>query len=152
MSRTRYFEDFTVGEKWISEPVTITEQEIISYALQNDPQPMHTDPVFAAKGPFGAVIASGFQIAALQMKVFLASGGYGDTPMVGLGIDELRWLKPVKGGDQLVVQREVVETKLSASRPDRGTIRTYVTVRNQDGDVVMSLYAMGRVPVRPQPD
>lgn len=150
MSRTRYFEDFTVGEKWISAPVTITEQEIIAYALQHDPQPMHTDPVHAAKGPFGSVIASGFQIAALSMKVFIEAGGYGDTPMVGMGIDELRWLKPVKPGDQLVVQREVVETKLSESRPDRGTIRTHVTIRNQDGDVVLSLYSMGRIPVRPR--
>jgi len=150
MPHTRYFEDFTVGEKWISAPVTITEQEIIAYAQQHDPQPMHTDPVHAAKSPFGTVIASGFQIAALSMKVFIEAGGYGDTPMVGMGIDELRWLKPVKPGDELVVQREVVETKLSASRPDRGTIRTHVTVRNQSGDIVMSLYAMGRIPVRPQ--
>lgn len=150
MSRTRYFEDFTVGEKWTSAPVSLTEQEIIAYALQNDPQPMHTDPDHAAKGPFGTVIASGFQIAALTMKVFVEAGGYGDTQMVGMGIDELRWLKPVKPGDQLVVQREVVEAKLSASRPDRGTIRTHVTVRNQSGDVVLSMYSMGRTPVRPK--
>lgn len=150
MSRTRYFEDFTVGEKWISAPVTITEEEIITYARQNDPQPMHTDPVHAAKGPFGSVIASGFQIAALSMKLFIEAGGYGDTRMVGMGIDELRWLKPVKPGDQLVAQREVVETKLSESRPDRGTIRAHVTIRNQDGDVVLSLYSLGRISVRPQ--
>ncbi|WP_217896281.1 MaoC family dehydratase [Pigmentiphaga sp. NML030171] len=146
----RCFEDFQVGERWISEPTVITEEEIIAFARANDPQPMHMDPEAARAGPFGTLIASGWQIAALSMRVFLQAGGYGKTPMVGMGLDELRWTKPVKAGDTLVVEREVIETVRSKSRPGMGMIRTRVTVRNQDGDAVMSLVSLGRVPARAQ--
>ncbi|AZG10709.1 MaoC family dehydratase [Pigmentiphaga sp. H8] len=144
----RCFEDFQVGERWTSEPTVITEEEIIAFARANDPQPMHLDPEAARAGPFGTLIASGWQIAALSMRVFLQAGGYGKTPMVGMGLDELRWTKPVKAGDTLVVEREVIETVRSKSRPGMGMIRTRVTVRNQDGDAVMSLVSLGRVPAR----
>jgi len=147
---TRCFEDFQVGERWTSEPTVITEEEIIAFARANDPQPMHLDPEAARAGPFGTLIASGWQIAALSMRVFLQAGGYGKTPMVGMGLDELRWTRPVKAGDTLVVEREVIETVRSKSRPGMGMIRTRVTVRNQDGDAVMSLVSLGRVPARTQ--
>ncbi|MDH2238482.1 MaoC family dehydratase [Pigmentiphaga sp. GD03639] len=146
----RCFEDFQVGERWTSEPTVITEEEIIAFARANDPQPMHLDPEAARAGPFGTLIASGWQIAALSMRVFLQAGGYGKTPMVGMGLDELRWTRPVKAGDTLVVEREVIETVRSKSRPGMGMIRTRVTVRNQDGDAVMSLVSLGRVPARAQ--
>ena len=148
MSAARYLEDFTVGETWESAPVTITEDEIIAYAKANDPQPMHIDPERAKSGAFGTVIASGYQIAALSMRLFVQSGGYGATPVVGMGVDELRWLKPVKPNDTLTVRRELVEIKRSEKQPDRGMLRTHVTVRNQNGEIVMSLYALGRVPAR----
>ncbi len=148
MAEARYLEDFIVGEAWESEPTLVTAEEIIAYAQANDPQPMHTDPERAKAGPFGTVIASGFQIAALSMRVFIQAGGHGATPVVGMGIDELRWLKPVRPGDQLVVRRELVEVRRSESQPDRGMLRTRVTVRNQKGETVMSLYSMGRVPAR----
>ena len=137
-----------MGERWTSEPTVVTEEEIIAFARANDPQPMHLDPEAARAGPFGTLIASGWQIAALSMRVFLQAGGYGKTPMVGMGLDELRWTKPVKAGDALVVEREVIETVRSKSRPGMGMIRTRVTVRNQDGDAVMSLVSLGRVPAR----
>jgi acyl dehydratase len=148
----RFFEDFRIGECWSSSPTQVTQEDIIAFARANDPQPMHTDPEWAASGPFGGLIASGWQIAALSMRLFVESGGYGKTPVVGLGIDELRWLKPVKPGDVLTVRREVVELIRSRSRPDRGTIRSRVTVRNQDGDTVMSLVTNGRVPARSIPE
>ncbi|MBX6316961.1 MaoC family dehydratase [Pigmentiphaga sp.] len=144
----RRFEDFRVGERWTSEPFTITAEEIMAFARENDPQPMHTDPAAAQAGPFGGLIASGWQIAALAMRAFLRAGGYGKTPMIGMGVDELRWLKPVRAGDTLVVEREIIETIRSKSRPDVGTIRTRVQVRNQHGDVVMSMISLGRVPAR----
>ena len=145
----RYFEDFSVGETWTSRPVTLSEDEIIRYALENDPQPIHTDPVKAAAGRFGGVIASGWQIAALSMRVFVEAGGYGETPMVGMGIDELRWRKPVRPGDTLTVTREVASTERHATRPEFGVIRTKVTVTNQNGEAVMTLYTLGQVPARP---
>jgi acyl dehydratase len=83
------------------------------------------------------------------MRVFIAAGGYGKTPMLGMGIDELRWLKPVRPGDVLTVEREVVEVKGSESRPDRGTVRTRVVVKNEAGEPVLSLYSLGRIPARP---
>lgn len=144
----RMFEDFQIGETWVSRSYVMTQEEMISYALQNDPQPMHTDPEKAAAGRFGTVIASGWQIAALSMRLFIEGGGYGDTPVVGLGIDELRWRKPVRPGDVLKVTREVVGAERSRSRPDFGVIRTRVTVTNQDEEAVMTLLTLGQVPAR----
>jgi len=149
MKKTRYLEDFHVGERWQSRPVSLSEDEIIAFGRANDPQPMHVDPAHGAAGPFGSVIASGWQVAILSMRVFIDAGGYGDTPMLGMGIDELRWLKPVRPGDVLTVEREVVEVKRSGSRPDRGTVRTRVVVRNEAGEPVLSLYSIGRIPARP---
>ena len=101
------------------------------------------------QGRFGSVIASGWQIAALSMRLFVESGGYGETPMVGLGIDELRWRRPVKPGDILRVKREVVATERHKTRPEFGIIRTQVTVMNQKDETVMSLVSLGQVPSRP---
>ena len=149
MKKTRYLEDFQVGERWQSRPVSLSEDEILAFGRANDPQPMHVDPAHGAAGPFGSIIASGWQVAILSMRVFIAAGGYGKTPMLGMGIDELRWLKPVRSGDVLTVEREVVEVRRSESRPDRGTVRTRVVVRNEAGEPVLSLYSLGRIPARP---
>ena len=149
MKKTRYLEDFQVGERWQSRPVSLSEDEIIAFGRANDPQPMHVDPAYGVAGAFGSIIASGWQVALLSMRVFIDAGGYGKTPMLGMGIDELRWLKPVRPGDRLVVEREVVEVKRSESRPDRGTVRTRVIVRNEAGEPVLSLYSIGRIPARP---
>ena len=146
---SRFLEDIEIGETWVSKTVEITEEDIISYALQNDPQPMHTDPEAAAAGRFGMVIASGWQIAALSMRLFIEGGGYGDTPIVGVGIDELRWRKPVRPGDVLKVSREVISTERSKRRPEFGVIRTKVTVSNQKDEAVMTLVTLGQIPVRP---
>ena len=142
----RFFEDFTVGESWTSEPVVISEAEIIAFAKANDPQPMHTDPVAAAQGRFGGLIASGWQVAALSMRLFIEAGGFGDTPVVGMGVDELRWKKPVRPGDRLHVVREIIETR--PGKPGYGVFRTKVSVINQDGDTVMTMVSMGQVPTR----
>ncbi|RYY83071.1 MAG: MaoC family dehydratase [Comamonadaceae bacterium] len=144
----RFFEDFQVGEWWESAPVRVTADEIIAFGRDFDPQPMHIDAVAAASGPFGTLVASGWHIAALSMRVFVQAGGYGATPMVGMGIDALRWTAPVRAGDVLVVRREVIELRRSASDPMRGIVRTQVSVRRQDGTVAMTLISAGRVPAR----
>jgi acyl dehydratase len=77
------------------------------------------------------------------VRAFVEAGGYGGTPVVGLGVDELRWLKPVRAGDVLTVQREIVELRRSASSPGHGIVKTRVTVRNQAGEAVMSLLSAG---------
>lgn len=145
----RYLEDFQVGERWTSAPTVISEAEIIAFALANDPQPMHTDPEAARNGPFGGLVASGWQIAALSMRLFVQAGGYGRTPVVGMGIDELRWRKAVRPGDTLTVAREVIDI-VRAESGDKGTLHTRVDVRNQFDEIVMSLRTLGRVPARPR--
>ena len=142
----RLFEDFSVGERWTSQMVVLSEADIIAFAKANDPQPMHTDPDAAASGRFGGLIASGWQVAALSMRLFIEAGGYGDTPVVGMGVDELRWKKPVRPGDRLHVVREIIDTR--AGRPGYGVIRTRVSVINQDDEAVMTLVSMGQVPTR----
>lgn len=148
MSKTRLFEDFEVGETWTSREELMTKESIIAFGKANDPQPIHIDPEAAAEGRFGTIIASGWQIAALSLRLFVESGGYGKTPNVGLGVDELRWVQVVRPGDTLHVVRELLEKRRSKSRPDRGILRTKVSVRNQDGKDVMTLVSMGQVPAR----
>ncbi len=120
----RYLEDFEVGEAWTSDPFVLSEDDIVRFA-------------------------SGWQVAAMTMRMFVQAGGYGDTPMVGLGIDELRWRKVVRAGDELRVVREVIEVRRSQSKPGFGVVRTRVEVRNTDGEVMMSFISAGQVPVRP---
>lgn len=145
----RYLEDFDIGETWKSEPIEVKEEDIVAFARQYDPQPMHTDPARAAQSRFGGVIASGWHVVSLSMKAFIEGGGHSGTPAVGLGIDELRWRKPVRPGDVLTVTREVVGAERSKSRPEFGTLRTRITVANQDGDIVLSMVSLGQVPSRP---
>ena len=145
----RYFEDFQVGETWQRKRVRLSRANMIDYAKVYDPQPIHTDPVAASDGPFGTVIASGWQIAALSMRLFVESGGYGETPVVGMGIEHLRWRRPVRPDDRLHVTREIIATERSETKPDRGMIKTKVSVTNQNDEVVMTLVSLGQVPARP---
>jgi acyl dehydratase len=144
----KYLEDFREGEIWRSGSIVIGEEEMVAYAKANDPQPIHVDPEAAKSGPFGGIIASGWQIAALSMQLFVQAGGHGDVPIVGIGIDELRWRRVVRPGDCLRTIREIVEIRRSASKPDRGVIRTRVTVLNQRDETVMTYYALGQVRAR----
>jgi acyl dehydratase len=146
---SRYFQDFQLGETWSSSPTLISAEEIMAFGRAYDPQPMHTDPALAVAGPFGRLVASGWLIASISVRVFVEAGGYGRTPLVGLGIDELRWQRTVQAGDTLTFTREVVQLRRSASSPGHGIIRTRVTAGNQHGDSVMTLFTAGRVPVRP---
>ncbi len=149
MTTTRYFEDFRLGDTWSSPPTLITAEEITAFGRNYDPQPMHTDAELAAAGPFGGLVASGWLIAALSVRVFVQSGGYGKTPLVGLGIDELRWQRAVKVGDTLTFTREVVELRPSASSPGHGIVRTRVSARNQMSQEVMTLITAARIAARP---
>ena len=146
---SRFFEDFQVGETWESPPTVVTADEIVAFGREFDPQPMHIDEAQAAEGPFRTLIASGWHVTAISWREFHRAGGYGSTPVVGLGVDELRWHRPVRAGDALTVRREVVELRPSASNPGQGIVRTRVSVRNQGGETVMTLMSAGRVPTRP---
>ena len=144
----RVYEDFSVGEAWESPVVKVTAEEIMAFGRDFDPQPMHVDPALAAQGPLGALVASGWHVAAISWREFHRAGGYGTTQVVGLGVDELRWHRPVRAGDEIVVRREVVELRPSASNPSHGIVRTRVSVCLKSGETAMTLMTAGRVPTR----
>jgi acyl dehydratase len=144
----RYLEDLQVGDAWESGPFSLSEAEILDFARQFDPQPMHLDPVAAAEGRFGGLIASGWHVASRVMRDFVDLAPFGVTPMLGMCIDDLCWLHPVRPGDELRVRREIVAVTPSRTRPDRGTIRTATTVTNQDCVVVLTFFNLIQMPVR----
>ena len=138
----RHFEDFVPGAVAECGPIGIDEAEVIAFARQFDPQPIHTDKKVAGEGPFGGLIASGWHTVSLVMRVlvdhYLAHGAALASP----GVDELRWLQPVRPGDVLRVRATVLEARRSQSKPDRGLVRTKIEALNQNGQVVMSMVAM----------
>ncbi|MDO9437154.1 MaoC family dehydratase [Hydrogenophaga sp.] len=144
----RLFEDFQLNETWESPPTVVTADEIVAFGRDFDPQPMHTDAARAADGPFNGLIASGWHVAAISWREFHRAGGYGSTPVVGLGVDDLRWHRPVRAGDTVTVQREVIELRRSSSAPTHGIVRTRVSVRNQNGETAMTLLTASRIPCR----
>ncbi len=133
-----YFEDFRVGDKFKTHGVTFTESEIISFALQYDPQPFHIDVVAATKTQFGGLIASGFQTLALVFRMFIQDG-YLEHGMGSPGMDELRWLQPVRPGDTLHMEVEVLNTRASNSRLDRGYATLFCAMINQNTEKVMTV-------------
>jgi acyl dehydratase len=135
---TLYFEDFSLGQTFTTRSATLTEGEVVDFALKYDPQPMHLDKHAASQGVFGGLIASGIQSLALSLRLFIDLGLTIKSNIVGPGIDELRWVAPVRPGDTIYSIVEVVETRPSKSKQDRGSIRLSFSTRNQDGDVVMT--------------
>lgn len=150
--QNRYIEDIQVGESWTSQPVPMSADDIIEYGRRYDPQPMHTDPEAAARGPFGGLIASGWQIAALAMRLSVEARIFGKTPIIGAGVDQLRWLKPVRAGDSLTMTREITQVELPTKPRSRGTVHTKVVMRNQNNEDVMMMLVSAKVPPRPEKD
>lgn len=142
----RYLDDLSIGESWTGEPFTITEAEIIAFATQFDPQPMHVDKAAAEVGRFGGLIASGWHVASRVMREFVDAGYFGQTPLLGMNIDALWWVRPVRPGDTLTARREILEIRPSKSQPDRGVVRTKTWVTNQDGDLAMSFENQMQLP------
>ena len=144
-----YFEDFAKGmTREITGP-TLTQEEIVRFAREFDPQPFHIDEDAAKKGFFGGIIASGWHTAAITQRIVVDAVVSQSASLGSPGVDELRWLKPVRPGDTLTVKFEVVEATPSRSKPDRGTIKLFYEVKNQKGEVVMTLRGMGMIGRRP---
>ena len=133
-----YFEEFKVGEKYKGAGVTFTESEIIRFALQYDPQPFHVDVEAAKQTHFKGLIASGFQTLALTFRMYIQEG-FLKQGMGSPGMDELRWLKPVRPGDTLHMVAEVLGTKSSSSRTDRGYVDLLCSMVNQNDETVMTV-------------
>lgn len=136
---SRYFDDFSPGDRFVSKGVTFTEADIISFALRYDPQPFHIDAEAAARSPYGGLIASGFHTLAQGFRMMLQEGIFAECSMGSPGMDELRWLAPVRPGDTLHMEGEVVEARPSSSKPDRGILKVSYRALNQRGETVMTL-------------
>jgi acyl dehydratase len=146
MADPLYFDDLVVGQKFTTPPVRVTTDEIKDFARRYDPQPFHLDEE-AAKGTiFGGLAASGWHSAALLMRLIVESGPPLAGGVIGSGIDELRWLRPVRPDDELHAELEVLELRPSTSRPSQGRVRMRNTLRTADGTAVMSLIANITVP------
>ena len=144
-----YLDDLILGDAWTGAPIAVEEADVVRFARQYDAQPMHIDPEAAAAGRFGGLIASGWHVAALVMRDFIANNPFGDTPLLGIGVDELRWLKPVFPGDVLRCVTELLDKRESRSRPDMGSTRSQMTVFNQDDQPVLRFTALGLMRRRP---
>lgn len=135
---THYLDDLTPGQRFTSPGLTLSEAEIIDFAWRYDPQPFHLDATAALGSPYGGLIASGFQSLAICFRLFIQSGVLAESSMGSPGIDELRWLAPVRPGDTLHSEIEVLEVRPSSSRPDRGIARLKYQAVNQRGETVLS--------------
>ena len=145
----RYFEDYQPGLVVTGGPVSVSEAEILDFARRYDPQPMHTDLAAAKAGQFGGLIASGWHTTALTMRLVASEFLSPESGLASPGIDELRWLKPVRPGDALSLRATVTAARPSRSKPDQGIVRSLVEIVNQHGEVVMSLRPISIIRRRP---
>jgi acyl dehydratase len=144
----RYFEDLKVGDRFESGRYKVTEKAIIQFARKFDPQPFHLDLEAAKKSIFGGLVASGWHTAAITMRLLVTSNLHLAGGAIGLGVVEMRFLKPVRPGDTLRLELEIVETRPSRSKPDRGTARIRYATRNQKDEIVFTQIATVLVPKR----
>jgi acyl dehydratase len=144
----RHFEDYVPGAVYEYGHIPVTEAEIVDFARRFDPQYIHVDLERAVQGPFAGLIASGWHTAAMMMRLIVDNFLPKSASLGSPGIDELRWLRPVRPGDVLSVRLSVLEATRSRSKPDRGIVRTLCEVLNEDREVVMSLKAMNIIACR----
>jgi acyl dehydratase len=136
--KPRFFDDFAAGDAMTTPGITITEAMIIDFALRYDPQPIHLDKPAAEAGFYRGLIASGWQVAALGFRLVVQSGFLFGGSLGSPGVDELRWLAPVRPGDTIRVEIGVTKTRLS-SKGDRGYVHVEYRVKNQRDETVMTM-------------
>ena len=137
----RYFEDLKLGDKFGTGDYEMTAEEIIRFGRQYDPQPFHTDPVAAGSTLFGQLVASGWHTAAVSMRLMVQGEMELDGGVIGQGMEDLRWPRPVLPGDRLRVVTEVEALRPAPSRPDRGLIKLRCRTYNQAGKIVQDMTA-----------
>ena len=138
----RWFEDYVAGDIFEFGPIEVAEDEIIAFASRYDPQAMHVDPGQAAQGAFGGLIASGWHTAGLMMRLAVDHYLSSVASIASPGVDELRWKAPVRPGDRLRLRVSVLETRPSATKPDRGMVVSRLEGVNQTNEVVCAMQAM----------
>lgn len=148
----RYFEDLTVGAIDRFGRYEVTREEVIEFASKYDPQPFHLDDAAAAESIFGRIAASGWHTASMAMRMMIdrwMATGQVKASRGGLGVDDLRWPRPVYPGDTLRIEIEILEKRESKSRPDIGIVRSRWTVFNQKDEIVMTAASNGLFARRP---
>jgi acyl dehydratase len=140
----RFFEDVKKGDRFKSETYTVTEEQIIAFAREFDPQPFHLNAAVADETMFSGLIASGWHTAAITMRLFVRTLNFAEGA-IGLGVDELRWPNAVKPNDVLQVETEIVDLRESRSRPSHGIVRIRNVTTNQRGEIVQTMFASALV-------
>jgi acyl dehydratase len=140
-----------VGQVYRTGRARIDKDQILAFATQFDPQPYHLDEEAARKSIFGGLAASGWHTAAFTMRLMVDSEFHPAYGILGIGLDNLSWPRPVRPGDELYAEIKVLEVHPSASRPDRGLIRVRTTTSNQNGEPVQIFTGNLLVPCRPRP-
>ncbi len=136
----RWYEDFKVGEQIVSPGKTITEPEIIDWAFRFDPQPFHMNKIEAEAHMYGGLIASGWMLGTYAFRLFMMANPWAPEASLGSpGLDELRWLRPVRPGDTIHVVVTITDSRPSASKPDRGVVGLNWEVRDQDEVTAMTM-------------
>lgn len=145
----RYLEDFAVGQTFGSPRLRVDEEQIKTFAAEFDPQPFHLDESAARKSIFEGLAASGWHTAALTMRLLVESDLQPAGGLVGAGLDEFRWPIPVRPGDELRAESEVLELRQSRSRPGYGLVKVRTATLNQRGEAVQVM--VSNLLVRRQP-
>lgn len=147
--QSRWFDDYAVGEVFEFGQHEVTEAEIIAFARQYDPQPFHVDPEAAAAPPYGGLIASGWMTTAIAMRMLCDHYIPQQAALASPGVEQVRWLHPVRPGDRLRMRVSILAVQRSRSKPDRGVVTARQEVINQHGQTVMSLDGKSMLRVRP---
>jgi acyl dehydratase len=147
-TRIEWFDDLALGVRFKSGQGQITESDIKRFAAEYDPQPMHLDEEAAAKTPFKGLAASGWHTAAIAMNLAVQIRPFGPHPLIGMGVDELRWMAPVRANDILHLEGEVIGLTPSRTKP-QGIALVKWTAVNQKGEAVYTFTPIAIVPRRP---
>jgi acyl dehydratase len=150
MAKIEWFDDLTIGMRFKSGEVEITEGDIKRFAAEFDPQPMHLDEIAAAKTLFKGLAASVWHTAAIAMKLGVQIRPFGPHPLIGMGVEDLRWMVPVRPGDILHLEGEVVGLTPSKTKPQGVALVKWI-LYNQNGEAVYTFTPIAIVPRRPQP-
>ena len=145
----RYWDDYEIGQKFDLGSTSFTDDEIVDFARQYDPQSFHVDAAAAGQSMFGGLIASGWHVTAKLMRLFVDNYVDQRTALGSPGVDEVRWLKPVRPGDTLTVWVECAGKVPSKSRPEMGVVHEHWHATNQKGELVMTLKGVNMVRRRP---
>lgn len=145
--KEHYFDDLKIGDRFKSEPLEVTEKQVIEFAHKFDPQMFHLTHKSAERTIFKGLVASGWHTAAMTMRLIVQTLNFAEGA-IGLGVDELRWPNPVRPGDTLKVETEIVDVRPSRSKPSYGIIRLRNITTNQRSEIVQTMTANAMVPRR----